>query len=257
MRPAFTYLSAGPRDAVWATALASPWVETVGADEATHFIARSAFLEAGRGYLPHGWQFYPFGRAPEVYLAQMRHLFGIRRDGRLRGLMCLGAPTHGEGELAIDFLEGDLETSQLLLRHALHSAAGAANVALMLPRDGEKTFCSARRGPAAGDPLLERLLRRRLRVRDRSRAAPGEGRRWVTSAGCWGWTSGRRAPSAPWCGHQTAARSRSRAQPIDPRRHAPAGPSRIPGCGKRQQPSASARRWPERGKSIRAAPRPR
>lgn len=104
---------------------------------AAAFIAGSASLALGRGFLPQGWRFHPFPRSPKRALAAMAHLLGIQRDGQLAALLCLGKPVHGPHVASISFLEGEPAAMAELARHALHLAAATRYVEAMAPRRGE------------------------------------------------------------------------------------------------------------------------
>ncbi len=124
----------GKLDAVKGHARASTRVVEVARDEAAAFIAASRGLAAGAGYLPHSWRFYPFARGPEIALARMERVLGIREGGRLAALLCLGDQTpHGAASRSIDFLEGEPEAVEELARHALTYAREEKYFEAMIP----------------------------------------------------------------------------------------------------------------------------
>ena len=100
--------------------------------EAATYIDRSAFLERSHGFFPRNWRFYPYALGPERPLAQMTHLLGIRRDGQLTALACIGAGEAAPTALALNFLDGSPEDMATLARHVL-SLAGGAPVEAMAP----------------------------------------------------------------------------------------------------------------------------
>ncbi len=125
-------------EAVRPFAVRSPRAESVPMAEAIAFVARSDALAAGKGFLPHSWRFYPFGRGPELAIHRMAHRLGIRVDGRLVGLVCLGDPTpHGPASLSFDFVDGEPAALAELIGHGLTLLTDEKNVEAMVPcRDG-------------------------------------------------------------------------------------------------------------------------
>jgi GNAT superfamily N-acetyltransferase len=133
----FVYCEAGQDSPARAMAAACPDAVDVSAGEAAAFILRSTCLAAAQGFLPHSWRFYPFARDPRVVLGRMARLLGIRREGALAALLCIGAATHGPHACSIDFLDGDPTVLPALAQHALHLASSARYVESMVPsRDG-------------------------------------------------------------------------------------------------------------------------
>ncbi len=116
----------------------SPAVETVPVDEALAFVEASDALAAGRGFLPHSWRFYPFGRKPRLAMNKMAHRLGLRDGGRLAGLLCIGDHTpHGPSSFSMDFLEGRPDALPELIRHGLSLISTERYVEAMVPcRDG-------------------------------------------------------------------------------------------------------------------------
>ncbi len=133
----FVYLEARADAPARGHAQPSARVVAVSPGEAAAFIAGSASLALGGGFLPQGWRFHPFARSPETALAAMAHLLGIRRDGQLAALLCLGQPAHGPQVVSIGFLEGAPDAMRELARHALHLAAAARYVEALAPRQDE------------------------------------------------------------------------------------------------------------------------
>ncbi len=107
-------------------------VVRVSSAEAAAYIDRSAFLARSRGFFPRNWRFYPYALGPEQPLAQMTHLLGLRRDGQLAALACIGAGEAAPTALALNFLDGSPEDMAILARHVL-SLAGGAPVEAMAP----------------------------------------------------------------------------------------------------------------------------
>jgi len=101
---------------------------------AAAYIEHSAFLARSRGFFPCNWRFYPYALGPEQPLAQMKHLLGLRRDGQLVALACIGAGEATPAALALNFLDGSPEDMTLLARHVLNLADGAP-VEAMAPAD--------------------------------------------------------------------------------------------------------------------------
>jgi len=128
---------------------AEPVAEVVAVPpaEAIPFIRASTFLELAQGYFPCGWQFYPFAQDPAYVLAQMRYVLGLRRAGRLIGLLCCGRLTHGPAEFSVDFLDGEPEAIVALTRHALSLARGVPWFMIPVPKAGPRAA-----------PALEQLL---------------------------------------------------------------------------------------------------
>ena len=104
----------------------------VSSAEAAAYIDRSAFLARSHGFFPRNWRFYPYALGPEQPLAQMTHLLGLRRDGQLAALACIGAGEAAPTALALNFLDGSPEDMATLARHVL-SLAGGAPVEAMAP----------------------------------------------------------------------------------------------------------------------------
>jgi L-amino acid N-acyltransferase YncA len=119
-------------------ATASARAEIVPFGEALAFIASSAALAAGVGFLPHSWRFYPFARSPRLALERMAHVLGIREDGKLVALVCVGDHSpHGPSSFSVDFLEGDPAALRELVRHALTLITAERYLEAMIPcRDG-------------------------------------------------------------------------------------------------------------------------
>jgi len=133
----FVYLEARADAPARGQAQLSARVAEVSPGEAAAFIAGSAALALGRGFLPQGWRFHPFARSPAQALAAIAHLLGVRRAGQLAALLCLARPVHGPHVASISFLEGEPAAMAELARHALHLAAAARYVEAMIPRQGE------------------------------------------------------------------------------------------------------------------------
>ena len=136
----FVVLEAHAEDALHAgraadaQARAAEDVVQVPSAEAAAYIDRSAFLERSRGFFPRNWRFYPYALGSERPLAQMTHLLGMRRGGRLAALACIGAGEASPTALALNFLDGSPEDMATLARHVL-SLPGDATVEAMAPVD--------------------------------------------------------------------------------------------------------------------------
>jgi len=141
----FVVLEAHAEGSHHAQASAAEDVVRVSYAEAAAYIDRSAFLERSRGFFPRNWRFYPYALGPERPLAQMTHLLGIRRDGQLTALACIGAGEASPTALALNFLDGSPEDMATLARHVL-SLPGDATVEAMVPTASSR-----------GNPLLEVL----------------------------------------------------------------------------------------------------
>ena len=128
----FTNLGGEKTTSAWSAARPSDRVCEVPLAQAVQFVRRSQSLKIGRGFVPHGWTFYPFDRAPEGALRGAPHLLGVRDGGRLLGLLAGGYPRQGE-LYPIHFLEGSEEAVEVLVRHALHLAGSCRYVDLMAP----------------------------------------------------------------------------------------------------------------------------
>jgi len=128
----FTNLGGEKTTSAWSAARPSDRVCEVPLAQAVQFVRRSQSLKIGRGFVPHGWTFYPFDRAPEGALRGAPHLLGVRDGGRLVGLLAGGYPRQGE-LYPIHFLEGSEEAVEILVRHALHLAGSCRYVDLMAP----------------------------------------------------------------------------------------------------------------------------
>jgi GNAT superfamily N-acetyltransferase len=129
----FVYCEAGQDSPARAAAAVCEEIEVISRNEAAAFILHSLFMAAAQSFLPHSWRFYPFTRAPQVALSRMARVFGIRRNGALAALLCMGAATHGPDAASIDFLDGDPALLPRLARHALHLAGSARHVESMMP----------------------------------------------------------------------------------------------------------------------------
>jgi GNAT superfamily N-acetyltransferase len=134
----FVVLEAHAEDAPYAEhaahaqAGAAEDVIRVSSAEAAAYIGRSAFLERSHGFFPRNWRFYSYALGPEQPLIQMTHLFGLRRDGQLAALACIGVGEAAPTALALNFLDGSPEDMAILARHVL-SLAGGAPVEAMVP----------------------------------------------------------------------------------------------------------------------------
>jgi GNAT superfamily N-acetyltransferase len=129
----FVYCEAGQDSPARTAAAASAEAVAVPPDEAAAFIQRSPFLSASHGFLPHGWRFYPFARGPAVALSHMGRVLGVRRQGALAALLCIGTSIHGGRDFSIDFLDGDPDLLPVLARHAVHLAGSDTYVYSMAP----------------------------------------------------------------------------------------------------------------------------
>jgi GNAT superfamily N-acetyltransferase len=145
----YVFLEAGPESPARAAGRRGEAVESVPVDEAAAFVAASQFLAAAQGHFPHGWTFYPFARGPEQVLAGMQHVLGVRRAGRLSALLCSSRPARGTATFGVDFLDGNAEDCEILLRHALHLASQSRMVEASVPKWGDQA------APAL--PLFRRL----------------------------------------------------------------------------------------------------
>ncbi|NIA03369.1 MAG: hypothetical protein GWP12_02380, partial [Nitrospirae bacterium] len=83
----------------------------------------------------HGWKFYPFERDPKHVLSGMQYVLGIKEDGQLIALLCVGKSLSHEKEFTIDFIDGRPDALDDLLRHALHLATQNRGVEMMVPKD--------------------------------------------------------------------------------------------------------------------------
>jgi GNAT superfamily N-acetyltransferase len=119
-------------------ALSSDRVEEVPVEEALAIVRASEALSAGRGFLPHSWRFYPFFHGPELAMSHIAHRLGIRHDGKLRAMLCIGDHTpHGPTSFSLDFLEGEPEALVELVRHGLCLITQESYIEAMVPcRDG-------------------------------------------------------------------------------------------------------------------------
>jgi GNAT superfamily N-acetyltransferase len=133
----FAACSAGAKDAQHFAAR-SERVEVVPVAETIAIVRESEALSAGAGFLPHSWRFCPFARGPELAIGHMTHRLGIREDGRLAALLCIGDHTpHGPASFSLDFLEGEPEALTEVVRHGLSLITGEKYVEAMIPcRDG-------------------------------------------------------------------------------------------------------------------------
>lgn len=108
-------------------------------EEALDFIRDSEFLRDAQGYMPYGWKFYPFERAPEKILEKL-DLSGIRREGKLSALLGTAKVLHPSEEFIISFLDGEADDVELLCRYALHQAKDHKSVIMMLPKQPGKSL---------------------------------------------------------------------------------------------------------------------
>ncbi len=143
----FVFLEAPPDAPARAATRRSHRAEPIPTQEAVAFVCGSQFLRVANGRLPHGWMFYPFARDPRRVLSQGQELIGIRQAGRLVALALVSRSLQHEGELAIDFIEGDAGAAEELARHVLH-----------LVRDGGVVQGMAPRAVAAQAPSLSLLV---------------------------------------------------------------------------------------------------
>ena len=134
----FVYLEATTESPVWATAQPSDRVEEVPLDEAAAFVAGSPFLAAAQGYFPQGWKFYPFSLGAETAFKRLQHCLGIRRAGRLAALLSASLPSGREGQFGVDFLDGEEEACDVLLRHVLHLARDRRALQASVPKWGDQ-----------------------------------------------------------------------------------------------------------------------
>lgn len=133
----FTNLGAEASAPAWSAARESRNVSEVSLDEAVAFTRGSRSLEIGRGFVPNGWTFYPFDRAPDGALRQARHLLGVRDGGRLIGFLAGGYVRQGS-LYPIHLLEGEADAVRTLVCHALFLAQGCHYVDLMAPGAGNE-----------------------------------------------------------------------------------------------------------------------
>ncbi len=145
----FIYTEAKTTAPVCAHAQLSPHVQALDTGTALDFISHSAFMRASGGFFPHGWCFLPFATAPEVVFARMRWILGLRRGSQVIAMLCSGHPRRHQQEFTIDFLDGEPEAVETLLRHALALAHGARSIEVMIPH--------ATPEPLPALPLLTRL----------------------------------------------------------------------------------------------------
>jgi GNAT superfamily N-acetyltransferase len=131
----FVYQEATRDSAAWSFARAADHVEAVSPAVAEEFMASSPFLAAAHGHLPHGWKFYPFALGPQVALAGMQRILGLRDGGRVEALLCSARP-RASGEFSVDFLDGDPLGCEVLLRHALNLASDRRSMWAMVPKWG-------------------------------------------------------------------------------------------------------------------------
>lgn len=111
----------------------SPHVQVLDTGTALDFISHSAFMRASQGFFPHGWCFLPFAAAPEAVFARMRWILGIRRGSQVIAMLCSGHPRRHQQECTIDFVDGEPEAVEILLRHALALARRSRTVEVMMP----------------------------------------------------------------------------------------------------------------------------
>jgi len=128
----FTNVGGAKETPTWPEARPSKIVCEVPLAEAMEFVRRSHSLEIGRGFVPNGWTFHPFDRAPEAALSSVPHLLGVRDRGRLIGFLAGGYARQGI-LYPIHFLEGTTDAAEELVRHALSLAATCRYVDLMGP----------------------------------------------------------------------------------------------------------------------------
>ncbi len=134
----FVYLECPAQSPAWAAASPSDRVENVPVGEAAAFVAGSRFLAVTNGYFPQGWMFYPFSLGPALALGGRQHLLGTRREGQLTALLVAGRSSHGDTNFGVDFLDGDEEECETLLRHTLHIAREWSAMAARVPKLGDQ-----------------------------------------------------------------------------------------------------------------------
>jgi len=131
----YVYLEAGHDASVRREGRPSPRAFEVSREDAIPFIHSSKFLHASHGHFPHGSKFYPFERDSQQVVARMQSILGIREEGRLIALLCIGQSHRHEQEFTIDFIDGRPDAIEELLRHAIHMAAEHRAVEMMIPKD--------------------------------------------------------------------------------------------------------------------------
>lgn len=145
----FVYLEAGSDAPARACAARAPEVQALDTGSALDFIYNSAFMKVSRGFFPHGWKFFPFAIAPEMVFARMRWVLGICRGADIEAVLCAGHRIRHQQEFTIDFVDGDPDAVETLVRHALALAQDARSVEVMLPQTLTES--------AAALPVLQRL----------------------------------------------------------------------------------------------------
>lgn len=130
----FVFFEARPDAVVRRAAKRSPRCEPIPLAEAIAFVAGSRFLSVGRGRLPRGWTFYPFVRDPYRALSEGREFFGIRAAGELVCLAVVSRSLQHDGELAIDFVDGEEDATAELIRHVLALARPQDVIQAMIPK---------------------------------------------------------------------------------------------------------------------------
>lgn len=141
---AFVYAEAVVESPARAQACVSPDVQVLDTGTALDFIYNSTFMQVSRGFFPHGWKFLPFASGPEAVFAQMRWVLGLRRGPILTAVLCAGHSLRHQQEFTIDFVDGEPEAVETLVRHALALAHAARSVEAMLPRNETQSVAALR-----------------------------------------------------------------------------------------------------------------
>ncbi|MEA3239818.1 MAG: GNAT family N-acetyltransferase, partial [Candidatus Bipolaricaulota bacterium] len=131
----YVYLESGHDAPVTREGQPSTRVFEVTPEEAIPFIHNSEFLHVAHGLFPHGWKFYPFERDPQQVVAKMQSILGMREEGRLVGLLCVGECLRHTRKFTIDYIDGQPDAVEELLRHGIHLAAEHRAVEMMIPKD--------------------------------------------------------------------------------------------------------------------------
>jgi len=111
-----------------------PEIGSASEDDVVRFADTSTFLALARRRIPRGWWFAPFDLDPRATTAHLTTRIGVRDQGELVALLCLGEPAGARGSVGLVFADGSPENLRRLLVEAHRRCAGR-RIEAMVPVD--------------------------------------------------------------------------------------------------------------------------
>lgn len=118
-------------------------IEKIQPAEAFEFIRQSEFLDIAEGFVPFGWEFFPYRLLKTTYKGKSGQMFGIRNANKLNSLICFNRSSEFGNFVSILFLEGGHEQMKKLLEYVMVYTEKGSYISTMIPKFKGREFSAA------------------------------------------------------------------------------------------------------------------